>query len=830
MLRFLLICAVLIPPGLALPQNFTIRGRVIDADTEEGVSFCNVFFEGTTTGVSSDLDGYYELTTGKLPGNSLSASAIGYQTAQMALGKDTEQTVNFVLHADRLTLSEVVVVAGENPANAIVRGIIANKERNRLEYFPNIGYQSYAKLELDFENVPPKLRDSKLMKPFAFIFENFDSTSDEKPFLPVYLNETVSNVYYDGDKKQWSEIVLAQRTSGVNNATIIDYIKKIYTPFSVYDNWIYILEKPFASPFSNSGLSYYEYYIIDSLFIRNQWSYQLKFKPKRKQENTFYGDFWVADSTFAIQKVNMRMSPDVNINLVNRIIIYQDFEYQQGSWLPNRKKTILDFKPAEKAPGMIGRHTVTFRDYDPDFAVNIPEKQPRPAPETLIKDEAYWQTARHEPLAKNEAGIYAMVDSLKNTPAYKTYSQVLKTLVDGYVDVGKLEFGPYFSIYNSNPVEGSRIRLGLRTSNRLSKKIRLNAYGAYGFRDEVFKYGAELRYLSSRDPRKMLGLAYNSDISQSNENTESFEEGDLFSGFLRRDLPMKLIQVKEAKAYFERYWNNGFSNRLTLLSRHLDPYGGIAADGGGFNFVYLRPHGTGEVDTTINTTELIIKTRFAFKEEFIDLTFDRASLGTKHPAIELQYTLGINDLLGSDYHYHKISLYYRHYFNINPVGWLSYRFRAGKVFGELPFLLLEVHPGNEAYFMGRGIFNTMNRYEFASDTYASLILEHHFDGYFLNKIPLMRKLKWREVISFKAVAGSLSARNREANRLNLFAPSGLDTYTGFRPPDKKPFMEVGVGIENIFKFLRVDAIWRLNYLDNPEASRFNVVGGMYFFF
>lgn len=830
MLRFLLICALLFPPGLALSQSFIIRGRVIDADTEEGISFCNVFFEGTTTGVSSDLDGYYELITEKLPGNSLSASAIGYQTVKMPLSRETEQMVDFKLQADHLTLSEVVVIAGENPANAIVRGIIANKDRNRLEYFPHIGYQSYAKLELDFENVPPKLRDSKLMKPFAFIFENFDSTSDEKPFLPVYLNETVSEVYYAEDKKQWAEIVLAQRTSGVNNATIIDYIKKIYTPFSVYDNWLYILEKPFASPFSNSGLSYYEYYIIDSLFIRNQWSYQLKFKPKRKQENTFYGDFWVADSTFAIQKVNMRMSPDVNINLVNRIIIYQDFEYLEGRWLPNRKKTILDFKPADKAPGMIGRHTATFRDYNLDYAKNLPDKPPKFDPEALLKDDAYWETARHEPLAKNEAGIYAMVDSLQNTPAYKTYSQVLKTLVDGYIDVGKLEFGPYFSVYTSNQVEGSRVRLGLRTSSRMSKKFRLNAYGAYGFRDEVFKYGAEFRYLASRNPRKLLGLAYNFDISQSNENTESFEEGDLFSGFLRRNLPMKLIQVKEAKTYFERYWNNGFSNRVTLLSRRLDPYGAIAPDGGGFNFAYLRPHGSGEVDTTINTTELIIKTRFAFKEEFIDLTFDRASLGTKHPAIELQYTLGINDLLGSDYHYHKISLYYRHYFNINPIGWLSYRFRAGKVFGELPFLLLEVHPGNEAYFMGRGIFNTMNRYEFASDTYASLILEHHFDGYFLNKIPLMRKLKWREVISFKAVSGSLSARNREANRLNLFGPSDLDTYTGFRPPDKKPFMEVGVGIENIFKFLRVDAIWRLNYLDNPEASRFNLVGGMYFYF
>ncbi len=829
MMRKLLVSAFLILPGLVQSQNYTIRGRVTDADTEEGIAFCNVYFEGTTIGVSSDVDGYYELSTEQLA-DSLSVSAIGYRILRKPLGRDSVQTLDFMLSADRVNLSEVVVIAGENPANAIVRGIIANKDQNRLERFTQIGYQSYAKLELDFENVPPKLRDSKFMKPFAFVFEHFDSTSDEKPFLPVYLNENLSDVFYAQDKKQWIERPLAQRTSGIDNATIIDYIKKIYTPFSVYDNWIYVLDKPFVSPFSNGGLAYYEYYIIDSTRIENQWSYKLKFKPRRKQENTFYGDFWVADTTFAVQKVNMRMSADVNINLVNRVIVYQDFSYDNDHWLPNRKKLIVDFKPAEKAPGMIGRYTATYRDYDLEFARDQPVKQPKPDPETLNKDDAYWAQARHEPLAENEAGIYAMVDSLQNTQAYRTYSEVLRTLVDGYIRAGKLEFGPYFSIYNSNPVEGSRIRLGFRTSSELSKRFRINAYGAYGFRDEVFKYGAEFRYLASRDPRKLFGIAYNFDISQSNENTESFEEGDLFSGFLRRNLPMKLIKVEEVKAYYERYWDNGFSNRITLLNRHLDPYGGISADAGGFNYAFLPAGGGGEPDTTILTSELILKARYAFKEDFIDLTFDRTSAGTKFPIIELQYTLGIKDLLGGNYQYHKLSLYYRHYFNINPAGWLSYRFKAGKVFGELPFLLLEVHPGNEAYFMGRGIFNTMNRYEFASDTYASLILEHHFDGFLLNKIPLMRKLKWRTVASFKAVYGTLTDKNRQANKLNLFDPERQDGYTGFRAPDKRPFMEAGVGIENIFKVLRIDAIWRLDYLDNPEASRFNIVGGMYFFF
>lgn len=211
-------------------------------------------------------------------------------------------------------------------------------------------------------------------------------------------------------------------------------------------------------------------------------------------------------------------------------------------------------------------------------------------------------------------------------------------------------------------------------------------------------------------------------------------------------------------------------------------------------------------------------------------TLSRTAVTTKKPIIELQYAAGIKGLLDGNYTYHKFSLYYRHYININPIGWLSYRLEAGKVFGTVPFLLLEVHPGNEGFFMARGIFNTMNRYEFASDTYAQIVLEHHFDGFFLNKIPLLRKLNLREVASFKAVMGSLSDANRRANQPNLYNPNELDNYNGFRAPSSQPFMEFSVGVENILKIFRVDALWRVNYLDNPQASRFGLVGGFYFFF
>ncbi|MEM1319177.1 MAG: DUF5686 family protein [Bacteroidota bacterium] len=817
-------------------QTVTITGQVIDNDTEEGVPFCNVYFEGTTIGTSSDVDGYYTLTTAT-PGDSLSVSAVGYRTMSKVMANGAEIKINFRLSSSDLTLTEVVVYAGENPADEVVRNIIKNKKRNRIDKLDAYQCEAYTKLELDLDNINEKLRNSKLMKPFAFIFENIDSTSDEKPFLPAYITETIEDIYYTRKDKRPRKVPKAQRVSGVTNQTVVEFLATMHEYFSVYDNWIPILEKNFASPFSNQGLSYYEYYIIDSAFIEDQWSYKLKFKPKRKQENTFYGDFWVADSIFAVQRLNMRMSEGANINLVQRTVIYQEFGLHDNTyWLPTKQKMMIDFVTTKKAPGLIGRKTVSYKDYkvnkeeiansfkqvDPDAIYLMNE---------LERDESFWEEARHDKLSKNEAAIYAMVDSIKNVPAYKTYVDIIYTLVVGFKEFGPIEVGPYFTALSANPVEGTRIQMGVWTSNQFSKRIRFGGYAAYGFRDKRVKYGGDVQLNLSKNPRIVLGAAYKNDVAFNTGNSEEIGEGNLFSGFYRRPIIQKLIDTREAKFFYERYWKRGWSNRLTFLHQRLDPFGNIQEGGGGFNYAYLPdPESLSNIDTTITTTELIFKTRFAYDEKFIDGEFSRTSLGTQHPIIEFQYNAGLKGVMGGEYSYHKITLGYRHFVYTNPMGWLSYKIKAGKVFGTVPFLLAEVHNGNETYFYGNNVFNGMNRFEFASDTYAMLILTHHMDGFIFNKIPLLRKLKWRAVSTFKAVAGYMSKKNQERNRLNDFPLPGEDTYTGYRTPSGVPYMEAGAGIENIFKILRFDAVWRLTYLDNPEAVPFSVRGSIDFNF
>jgi len=818
-------------------QSVEINGRVIDYDTDEGLPFCNIFIKGTTTGVSSDIDGYYTLNLDN-PADSITVSAIGYKDQSKPITSSTVQTIDFKMRASNVSLVEVVVIAGENPANAIVRGIIKNKPINDVSNLPSYECENYTKMELDIDKFD-LITNRKILTQFDFVFDNVDSISDEVPFLPAFLTETIYDVYYvKGEPLK--EIPKAMKVSGVNNQSIVDFVNKFQEKYNVYDNWVNIVGKTLVSPFANSGLQYYEYYILDSMLIDGYKSYKLKFKPKRKQENTFYGDFWVADSVFAVQRVNMRMSEDVNINYVSRVIIYDEFNLHNDSlWLPAKSKMVIDFDAIGNAPGVIGRRTTMFKDYKVN-SQQTPDAYKKVDPEDyrldkLERSDEFWDGSRHETLADNEMGIYDMIDSIQKVPIYKTYSSLFYTLGSGWILAGPIEFGRYYEIYSSNQVEGSRLRMAVGTSNKWSKILRLEGNIAYGFKDKRFKYGGNFQWNIRKGIRRtMLSGYYLDAVSYTNNSSEEVNTASVLSSFYRsqprdsagnKQIFEKLLHMNEVKLRLEHDWKRGWSNRVTLLHRRMDPY---SRTGSGLDFKYLpNPVDPLRVDTTVTSLELVLNTRFAFKETILQGEFDRISVGSKYPIVNLQFTMGVPGILGSAYRYQKIVLGVDHYFYINPFGWFEYEFKAGAVFGQLPYLLLETHPGNETFVFGQTSFNAMNRFEFVSDKYASLMVQHHLDGWFFNHIPLIRKLEWRLVGHFNTVVGSLSDRNRDANRLN-FADYGKTV--GLRAPGPVPYMESGIGIENIFKVFRVDAVWRLNYFDNPDAQLFSVRGSLDFNF
>jgi hypothetical protein len=811
-------------------QIVTVTGRVIDDDTEEGVAFCSVFLNGSTPiGVTSDFDGNFtfRIDFSMTDGDSIGAISIGYTPEKKLIKKDiAEQIINFRLKSSSLTTSEVVILAGENPANEIIRQIIKNKKSNDRKNFDSYEAEVYSKTELDLDNIDPDMKDSKIFKEVQFIFENVDSFSDAKPFLPAYVAERLYDIYQKKGSSE-KEILKAQKVSGITNSSVVDFINRLHEKYSIYDNYITMLGKEFISPFSNTALMTYEFYIIDSTFIQDEWSYKLKFKPKRKQENTYYGDFWVSLENYGLEIVNMRMSPDVNINLVNRVIIFQEFVKQDSIWLPFKEKTVIDFATdkKEKRPGIIGRKTQMYKD----FVINDPgtsDRYQKADPEEINwaevnKEGDFWSENRHEQLSKNEEAVYKMVDSIKQVPVYKTVSDILNTLGGGYQMIGPVELGAWWDIANFNNREGWRFGMGLGTSSKFSEKLRLYGYGAYGLYDKKWKYRGLVEYVLSSYRRREIGAQYRDDVMYESRSTEEPSSQGLFAGFIRRGgIPPKILHVKEAKAFYHHTWKKGWSNHVAVLYREMTPFGdSMTISKKGFNFGYLpNPADISRVDTSVATAEILFRTRYAFKERLLRSYFSDLSLGSVFPIVELTYTAGIKGILRSKYNYHRITLNLKHWFYIGSAGWLEYNIESGKVFGTVPYLLLETHPGNDAYFYNSEAYNMMNSFEFVSDTWVGLRLEHHFDGFFLNYIPLIRKLKWREVAFFRGVWGTLSDENRAANILN-HQINGGPYYGNF---DKGPYMEAGFGIENIFKFIRIDALWRVNYWQNPNAQKFSV--------
>ena len=395
---------------------------------------------------------------------------------------------------------------------------------------------------------------------------------------------------------------------------------------------------------------------------------------------------------------------------------------------------------------------------------------------------------------------------------------------------------PYSNLFTWNDVEGVRLSFGLGTSNKLSKKFQLYGYAGYGFADKRWKYGGNLQYVFNRYRRSAIGLSYVNDATFENRNSEERKTQSLFAGFLRRAIPQKMMYVQEGKFWFKHSWKKGFSNKIAILHRRINPVGYQSSTQGGLNFKFLMPQegksNTRDTITQIRSTEVVLKARFAYKERLISGPFRDFSLGSKFPIIDLSYTLGIQGVLGAQFRFHKIRLGIKHWFYVSPVGWIEYQIEAGKIFGTLPYLLLESHPGNEAYFYNKTSFNSMNSFEFVSDFFVHARVEHHWDGFLLNRIPFIRKwLKWRMVTAVRAAWGTLSAKNQEANRLNHYdrsiktskdrtAPFNEGPFYGSF--DKGPYVELSAGIENIFQFIRVDALWRLRYLDNRDAQLFSV--------
>lgn len=797
-------------------QKTIVSGRVIDAETKEPLLFSPVVFVGTKTGAMTDENGYYKIET-YYSSDSLRVTSVGYTPQTKKVKQGTTQTVNFELRLQG-ELKEIIIrpEEGPNPAIELVKNILRNKKINNREKLDAYEYEVYNKVEFDLNNITEEFQKRKIFKAFEFVFNGVDTT-EEKTYLPVFMTESLSDFYFKRDPKFSKEVIKATKVSGVENESINQFLGDMYQNVNIYDNEIIAFNKSFTSPISAYCLGFYDYDLVDSSYIGNKWCYKLQFFPRRKQELLFYGEMWVNDSTYAVRSVEATIAEGANINWIKKFKVQQEYdEVEEEVWMLVKDELLIDFNISDKKMGVYGRKTATYRS----FNINKPRPKEFYTGLTDIvvnedaaeKDDEYWKEMRHIELSAKEQQIYNMVDTLKSLPQFRTVANIITLFVSGYKVIGNVELGPYYTFYSFNPVEGNRFRLGGRTSNAFSKRFMLDGYLAYGLRDERFKYGGGFIYMLNKNPRMAFGASAKRDMEQLGQADGAFREDNVLSSLFRRNPANKLTDVTELTGYFEREWLYGLTNKLIFTHRVLKPAGEA------YRYVRFEPQLTEQQQVSfLITSEVSLYTRFAYKEKFVYGEFERVSLGTKYPALEVIYSYGIPNLLGSQFRYQKLISRVSDKIRFGPFGYVNCTVEGGKIFGNLPYPILMMHQGNETFFYDESSYNTMNFFEFVSDEWASVWATYHAEGLVLNKIPLMRRLKWREVVSAKALIGDYDLANDKILSRDFNYDGRPDIYTL-----SKPFVEAALGIENIFKVLRVDAIWRLSYLDNPNIVKFGI--------
>jgi hypothetical protein len=805
---YVILCAV------AYSQETIVKGRVVDADNGEGIPLANVFFKNSKISATTDFDGNYVIVTNAPPSDSLTAIYMGYKVLSRKIKKGEIQVLNFSLQGELVELKEVVVTAKEDPAYNIIRKVVANKDLNDRRKLNAYQYEMYKKVEIDIENISDKLKNKWYMRRISRVLDSVMRMNDEsgKVLIPVYISETIEDYFYRLDPKMSREIVRAKKLTGIgmdDNSILSQLINTSFYDYNFYENRIVIMNKDFVSPIADGWSNYYEYILEDSMYIGEQWCYKIDVTPKRKQDLAFEGKIWIADSSWALKQANLSIGSDANLNFIDGIKINQELaQTKTGPWLPVKSRLVVDVgQLGDSSAGMLLKFYISNK--------NIVENRPQTSDfyreKYTIADTAnehakdYWVKMRHDSLTASEKQVYMMIDSIKKVPIVRTYIETIDFFVNGYYEMKKVDLGPLLYVYAFNNVEGNRFQLGMRTNSFLNKNMLLVGRVAYGTKDDEWKYQGIAEYIFRRKSWSLAGLEHQHDIDQVALNTDNKFENSLFSASTR------FGNMQRRRPYFNTFTKvyvqsdlfRGFMQKISFKHSEFDPLYSF-----GYYAQYDNPANS-DIYRSFQTSEIVFESRYARNITLVKNGNQRTQVGlNRDPTFTFRYTLGVSNVLGSDLSYNKFFFNVSQVKNVGLLGRLKYSYSMGWTPDAVPYPILENHLGNQTYFLNYDSYNLMNFFEFTSDKYTSLHLEHHFDGLLFNRIPLLKKWKWREVVNGQILFGSVTDKNF------FIIPAEYPSFK--RLTLEKPYAEVSYGIENIFRLVRIDFIHRLTYLENQN--------------
>ena len=824
-----------------------IQGVVTDSLTNEPIPYLSVFYEGKGVGSITDNDGNYKVETRK-GWNKLTFSAVGYVTKVVNIIPGVTKNLNVRMRPDDIMLDEVVVKPKRekysrknNPAVELMKKVIAHKKNNKLSENDYYQYNKYQKITMSLNDVTPEMLEKGMYKKMPFLKDQIELCEETNKFiLPISVDETASQKIYRKHPKSEKTIIKGMSSTGVNElfATgdmLSTVLKDVFTDVNIYDNDIRLLQYPFISPISSSdAISFYKFYIMDTTFVDKDKCFHLTFVPNNSQDFGFTGHLYVlADSSYTVKKCTMNLPKKSGVNFVDNMDIIQEFEQlPNGEWVLKTDDMIVEMTLMKIMQGFQIRRTTRYSDYAFD---ELPQQLFKrkgaeiKEADAMMRGDDFWNQYRPVPLTQTESSMDMLVKRLEQMPGFKYVIFVLKAFIENFVETGtkehpsKVDIGPVNTMISNNYIDGLRLRMSAQTTANLNPHLFFKGYYAYGFKDHRSKYMGEVEYsfnkkeyLPREFPKNSITFSYQYDVMSPTDKFLKTDKDNVFVSFKTSTVD-QMSYVRNIALKYENETQFGLKTTVEVKHSTDEPTGGLA---------YITNDDQKTLVPEIQTMEASLAFRYAPGETFVNTKQRRIPVSFDAPVFTLSHTDGFKGVLGGEYKYNltEIGLYKRFWFS--SWGKIDMFVKGGAQWNKVPFPLLIMPAANLSYILQRETFNLINNMEFLNDRYASLDVSWDLNGKIFNRIPLLKKLKWREAIGFKMLYGHLTDKNNPMkhpgdSELFLF-PTRDGRPTSFVMDPKTPYMECSVGIHNIFKILHIDYVRRLNYLDHPDANKWGV--------
>lgn len=824
-----------------------IQGVVTDSLTNEPIPYLSVFYEGKGVGSITDNDGNYKVETRK-GWNKLTFSAVGYVTKVVNIIPGVTKNLNVRMRPDDIMLDEVVVKPKRekysrknNPAVELMKKVIAHKKNNKLSENDYYQYNKYQKITMSLNDVTPEMLEKGMYKKMPFLKDQIELCEETNKFiLPISVDETASQKIYRKHPKSEKTIIKGMSSTGVNElfATgdmLSTVLKDVFTDVNIYDNDIRLLQYPFISPISSSdAISFYKFYIMDTTFVDKDKCFHLTFVPNNSQDFGFTGHLYVlADSSYTVKKCTMNLPKKSGVNFVDNMDIIQEFEQlPNGEWVLKTDDMIVEMTLMKIMQGFQIRRTTRYSDYAFD---ELPQQLFKrkgaeiKEADAMMRGDDFWNQYRPVPLTQTESSMDMLVKRLEQMPGFKYVIFVLKAFIENFVETGtkehpsKVDIGPVNTMISNNYIDGLRLRMSAQTTANLNPHLFFKGYYAYGFKDHRSKYMGEVEYsfnkkeyLPREFPKNSITFSYQYDVMSPTDKFLKTDKDNVFVSFKTSTVD-QMSYVRNIALKYENETQFGLKTTVEVKHSTDEPTGGLA---------YITNDDQKTLVPEIQTMEASLDFRYAPGETFVNTKQRRIPVSFDAPVFTLSHTAGFKGVLGGEYNYNltEIGLYKRFWFS--SWGKIDMFVKGGAQWNKVPFPLLIMPAANLSYILQRETFNLINNMEFLNDRYASLDVSWDLNGKIFNRIPLLKKLKWREAIGFKMLYGHLTDKNNPMkhpgdSELFLF-PTRDGRPTSFVMDPKTPYMECSVGIHNIFKILHIDYVRRLNYLDHPDANKWGV--------